>query len=596
MKHENNIDNYFNRVKQNPPLMDIEKVHQILTNTEVKAKVEVKKGHRNLLKFTIMTTIFAVILSAVFWWPSHSMEIPNNNPDSQISNTVSQTSSTMSDLDENGTTNKNHDLSLVNSLKNKEESETESKASTAKSVQSEEKSKLENGEENSSNVVPNGQYNSLNKMGIAQHNEHQPGGVDSIKPIDGNQFIIRANKSLLEKLGLTIKGAGIYYQNDTPESGLVTRHIYNGTNRSFYYSMHHSYISDSTIVSKNDFYLQMVTYVSGQTIDFRNGYHPYEMANDTLLPILIPVGLINSKEINDVIYWFRITDDLFEITNMSSELKEKMKKAILLKREHPKANIVDYYCKPTLSGTEFIELNAEELKPLGIYRDGGYFKLRYRKDKSTIGERYIAFDIEKDFENKYWDSINYHYIPAVTDTFGLLKSMEGDFNFDHLVPVLARREIWIDNENPAKDVLPNNLVFWFEPSLSFFNALPKEIGDKLKTEYNYITAEDKSALVQPECKYFDECKNTLAVSKFKVYPNPANNTATVSFTLPEAIDGRITLVDLTGRERQLLQPQTTFAKGQHQIDVDVSSVPGGIYLLILYSDKGVQTQRIIVAR
>jgi hypothetical protein len=75
----------------------------------------------------------------------------------------------------------------------------------------------------------------------------------------------------------------------------------------------------------------MVTYVSGQTIDFRNGYHPYEMANDTLLPILIPVGLINSKEINDVIYWFRITDDLFEITNMSSELKEKMKKAILLK-------------------------------------------------------------------------------------------------------------------------------------------------------------------------------------------------------------------------------------------------------------------------
>jgi hypothetical protein len=72
--------------------------------------------------------------------------------------------------------------------------------------------------------------------------------------------------------------------------------------------------------------------------------------------------------------------------------------------------------------------------------------------------------------------------------------MEGDFNFDHLVPVLARREIWIDNENPAKDVLPNNLVFWFEPSLSFFNALPKEIGDKLKTEYNYITAEDKSAL------------------------------------------------------------------------------------------------------
>ena len=91
---------------------------------------------------------------------------------------------------------------------------------------------------------------------------------------------------------------------------------------------------------------------------------------------------------------------------------------------------------------------------------------------------------------------------------------------------------------------------WFYPSDAFFKALPERISNDLRKEYNYITAEDKSQLEKPVCKYFDECKNTLAVSKFKVYPNPANNTATISFTLPEAVDGRITLVDLSGRERR----------------------------------------------
>ena len=134
------------------------------------------------------------------------------------------------------------------------------------------------------------------------------------------------------------------------------------------------------------------------------------------------------------------------------------------------------------------------------------------------------------------------------------------------------------------------------PTEGFFNALPESISTDLRKEYNYITAEDKSQLEKPECKYFEECKNTLKVSSFKVYPNPANNTATISFTLPEAVDGRITLVDLTGRERQVLQPQTSYAKGSHQFDVDVSSVPEGIYLLTLYTNKGVQTQRVIVAR
>jgi hypothetical protein len=67
MNNENKIDNYFERVKQNPPLIPIEKVHQIINSPGAKARL--KGNPRNLLKFTIMTTIFAVMISAVLFWP-----------------------------------------------------------------------------------------------------------------------------------------------------------------------------------------------------------------------------------------------------------------------------------------------------------------------------------------------------------------------------------------------------------------------------------------------------------------------------------------------------------------------------------------------
>lgn len=72
MKPENKIDSYFERVKQNPPLISTEKVHQIINSPKVMARLKGKPY--NLLKFTIMTTIFAIILSAFLFWPVNNAE------------------------------------------------------------------------------------------------------------------------------------------------------------------------------------------------------------------------------------------------------------------------------------------------------------------------------------------------------------------------------------------------------------------------------------------------------------------------------------------------------------------------------------------
>jgi len=172
-----------------------------------------------------------------------------------------------------------------------------------------------------------------------------------------------------------------------------------------------------------------------------------------------------------------------------------------------------------------------------------------------------------------------------------------------LLPILFPEEGDIFNQIPLLipvEVKGNGIyesvIFWFLPNENFFNSITEEVSVDLQAEIDYITAEDKSGLVKPECKYYEECKNTLELTNFKAYPNPANQRVTVSFEMPETIGGRISLVDLAGREKQVLHPQSQFAAGSHQLEFDLSSVAEGIYLLTLYSDKGVQTHRLMVVR
>ena len=74
------IDRFFTHLKEQPPIYNEEKVHQIINSPAAKARLKGKP--KNLLKFTIMTTLFAVILSAVLLWTGHD----NDNQVSSIKN------------------------------------------------------------------------------------------------------------------------------------------------------------------------------------------------------------------------------------------------------------------------------------------------------------------------------------------------------------------------------------------------------------------------------------------------------------------------------------------------------------------------------
>ncbi len=606
------IDRFFTHLKEQPPIYEEEKVHQIINSPEAKARLKGK--NKNLLKFTVMTTIFAIIVSAVLLWTGH-------DNDNQVSSIKNQDTRQVSGSDEQTGNAVTEDLKNYLCVAKKNSKDDENKC-----IALSELNKGTSEEVDSNTLVSNSQQMDINQDKCyepAQQNVQKPIDFDrsTIQPTDGSRFVLKLTNEEFEKIGVFITDSSFIYKNRA--NGYCYQ--YGATRRKIYYDDNdprRSFIDENG--KKCDYPIDMVDFRRKESegdeitnFDFypvfkSNTYYDvvipngtlaplyFETSNDTLVPILFP-SLEGPSSLEPFLVWFTLTDKLYQILSENhKKVLDELMRYKLAKEYVPGKNLVKYKSPYSVDKTAVLQLENSDLKKLGFtfYEDSMTYEGSYKNFTLSYAQS-RNYSTIKSFEA---DSANYNGDMLTI----LITSKNGTPRFDELFQSIRDKVIIEDSivQNCIPVSVPglglysseNSEIYWFLPTEGFFNALPESISTDLRKEYNYITAEDKSQLEKPVCKYFDECKNTLKVSSFKVYPNPANNLATVSFTLPEAVDGRITLVDLSGRERQVLQPQTSYAKGQHSISVDLGIVPGGIYLLILYSDKGVQTQRIIVAR
>jgi len=636
------IDRFFDQLKEQSPIYTEEKVHQIINSPEAKARLTGK--NKNLLKFTMMTTLFAVILSAVLLWTGHDNE-------NQVSSIKTQDSG----------------KEKASSIKCQESSAlgNEAKFTDSKSANNNlDNSFIAIDSSNNNNsgfdaVQQNATVSNIqNSIYPTQQAVQQATGLDSntIKTTDGSKFVLRLSNDELEKIGIRMIDKSIVYKNVANgycyEDGSRFCKAYIQNAPEYYsflkdekgrkYSEHYvgigfsrkSWIEDKKPAHKKKVKPEIITgsieqysyyyEISDDTIvPTQHNFYPvfksneyfgnilengtlnssdFEMANDTLVPIVFPkTGRGGDTE---EILWFVLTNQLYEILSVKHKpLMDELIQYKTVKKRFPQKDIIEYRSPFLIDESRILKLSQNELQNLGFgfYADSMIYSGRNSRAgyKVMFSERQSTTQTMKyDYEGQIPELVDGCLALFVTDNSG-----NPLFNSLGLLPVLFPNEDEIYKQIPL--LIPvevkgggfyNSLFFWFLPSESFFKAISKEVSNEIKAEYDYVVAEDKSQLEKPVCKYFDECKNTLKVSSFKVYPNPVNNEATVSFTLPETIEGRISLSDLSGHERQLLKPQTNYAKGQHSINVDLSNVPEGIYLLTLYSNKGVQTQRVIVAR
>ena len=87
------------------------------------------------------------------------------------------------------------------------------------------------------------------------------------------------------------------------------------------------------------------------------------------------------------------------------------------------------------------------------------------------------------------------------------------------------------------------------------------------------------------------------VSKWVLSPNPltSNQDINLAFAAEKAFQGNIRFFNLSGQALGQAQ-QYNFKAGQNRLAIPVPNLQNGVYLLMLQTNEGVRTERILVSR
>ncbi len=91
-----------------------------------------------------------------------------------------------------------------------------------------------------------------------------------------------------------------------------------------------------------------------------------------------------------------------------------------------------------------------------------------------------------------------------------------------------------------------------------------------------------------------ETENTL--SSVVVYPNPATQNTTISFTLVENNKISISVYDVLGNLVSLVSQNNDFVKGNNNVSINTSSLSSGIYYISLEANGSKETKKLVISK
>ena len=392
----------------------------------------------------------------------------------------------------------------------------------------------------------------------------------------------------------------VYLTNEELEDMGI--HIVEPTGRRFYYftvegnnssSSCFNVPCNSDTMQATPFYIEEVTDTLCTTARWGS---PFYDKVDTLIPVLAEEFTYKNR-----IFWFSPSDSIFKVLPERYQYLENTYHNLkCLKRKNPQRTLVNHWDvnrNIVLDEINYLVLDKHELEAIGIQFEENRIEM-----KDTTGSYYYRIDKwGKETRNGKGDTVNKHPVlfPALmTDIKGLAQQKYGDSfnkvqgdnytdNFDLLIPVLMPLSEYIENRN-------YELVFWYYPTDEFVAALPERIRKHLKPELNAIQ-DVAAAKTETSCTYFEVCKSTLQLNGFRLYPNPASREATLEFQTNEALRGSISVVSISGAMVRNIIPDANFNIGHNFYQLDFTGIAPGIYLIMVKSNKGFKTQRLIVS-
>lgn len=551
---QQDINQFFEQFKKLSGSYELEKVHQLINNPNAKAMHRVKFNYKTF-KFIIMTSAFIVGVSTLL-----ILLIPNKTDNDRSFKDYSVNSEYVKKKYDNvpDAANKVAAFSSQNSTKPKNRKK-EINQSTKKDIK--------------------------NDLKIAALPKNIIETVKSCSwPIDTtldkhSLFIYLTNDELLN-LGVYLYADSMYYCNQRPDS-------------SYYVS---SYNAKGNKNLCNHFKFCLADNSDTLCTKHRWGDLFYNRI-DTLVPIVIKI----SDE--TMILWFTPHPDIFSaLPDRYKYLEHIYQELKCIKRKNPEHQIVNYWNKSrnqVLDEINYLVLNNEELGNIGI---------EIFKDSISIVDPTQSFKYTLDAKMLNCGTYGNNGIapPAIPNMFPVMFTDIKGLN-QGTFGTWIKSEEWMDDENvfstlipillPLSDLIKGldyQLILWYYPSEGFLKALPDRYRKDIYAELEYIITGESNQ--NSNCTYFEDCKSTLLTEDFRIYPNPADLSTIIAFTLHEAVSGRISLVNISGSQVKVIVPNTKFISGHNSFTVDLSGITPGIYLVSILTNKGFKTKRIIISK
>ena len=97
----------------------------------------------------------------------------------------------------------------------------------------------------------------------------------------------------------------------------------------------------------------------------------------------------------------------------------------------------------------------------------------------------------------------------------------------------------------------------------------------------------------PEKDVTGKSDKNIDVNSVVIYPNPAKNVFTLSFTLTQSVEFSVEVYDVTGN-KVLSLPDQRLQAGTHNQQLDVTVLAPGYYFVKIMAGQNYKIQKLIV--
>jgi len=560
------LDHFFEQFKQLPEYFELEKVHQIINNPESKAKLPVKTIN-HLFKIIFMTTTFITSITVLAFLFLHDKPVKYSSFGNENKATYTL---------ENKATNTISGVKINPAKQKKVNAYQIAESQTTSGFNTSFNTSL-SGNRTKSKEIPTKQ---------------QADGLTSVtEPIcdwpedtvlDKNNLILKLTKEELERIG--------YFEYEGEERDIPSNPMLDAFKTLYNYKYESIFTSGFNSKKRRLYAIFNTLYLSDTSCTSYRWNSPIYKQMDTLVPVLTDKSL----------YWYvansRFLDSLPLRYKNTGNIYKNLK---CLKNKYPDSKLVNWNNDFFLGNINYLELSREELENIGVI---------FKKDSSgldvvNIKNSKIYYQVWNNGEGssvfvKNDTVVRPFNIPILgTDEKGLRqrffnlrnkKKLMNTAIADLLIPVKIPINKYVKGHNYYD-------IYWYNPTDSFINLLPERYRSSLKTEKDLILSGTASPSTS-SCTYFEACKSTLQLDGLKVYPNPAALSATVQFSVDQDITGCISIENMAGVKIRQLTNREPMSAGFHSYTIDLSGLPSGIFIIVVDSDKGFKTTRLIISK